>query len=316
MSRILVTGASGFIGRALVAAFSMSGHTVRAAVRRPPQPAFGSTVEVVGLADLAQPLDWRPLLAGTDAVVHLAGVGQTSGVAGDLYDRINHLATARLAAAAAQAGVDRFVFVSSVRAQSGPAAAHTLTERDPAEPGDDYGRSKLAAEAAVRASGVPFTILRPVLVYGPAVTGNFALLMRIAASPLPLPLRNFDNRRSLLALDNFVSAIDFVLTASAAIGETYLVADPGPAPRLSEVITTLREARGRRPLLLPMPPVLFKTALRMLRRADVWERLGGDLVVDSGKLAADGWRPAHDTRSGLAAFARAGATPASGQASL
>jgi len=183
-TRLLVTGANGFVGRAVVTAFA-SNHVVRAAVRQTPQLPFADGVEIVQHPDLSQRLDWAPLLDGVDHVIHLAGIAHTSGVAPAVYDRINHAATAELAAAAARGGVRHLVFVSSLRAQSGPAAAHALSERDEAKPTDAYGRSKLAAEAAVKAAGVPFTILRPVLVYGPGVKGNFALLLRAARSPWP-----------------------------------------------------------------------------------------------------------------------------------
>ena len=179
MSRILVTGASGFVGRAVIAGLAESGQTVRAAVRRPPAPPFAAAVEVAEHGDLAATVDWRPLLAEVDQVVHLAGIAHSGRhTAPELYDRVNRDATAQLARAAAQAGVRRLVFVSSIRAQVGSFADHALTEDDPAAPTNAYGRSKLAAEAAIRDAGAPFTILRPVLLYGPGVKGNFALLMR------------------------------------------------------------------------------------------------------------------------------------------
>jgi nucleoside-diphosphate-sugar epimerase len=314
MSRVLVTGASGFIGNAVVAALARDGYTVRAAVRRP-QLSFPDGVEVVQHPDLVEAFDWRPLLHGVDQVVHLAGIAHTRGADAASYDRVNRLATARLAAAAAQARVGHFVFVSSIRAQSGPAADHALTEHDTPAPTEIYGRSKLAAEEAVRASGVPFTILRPVLLYGPGVKGNLALLARAAATRLPLPVKDFGNRRSLLGIDNFVSALAFVLATPATIGETYVVADPGIPPRLSDVFVTLRQAQGRRAFIMPMSPDYIELPLRLFRRADVWHRIGGNLRVDAGKLIAAGWRPAHDTRGGLTAMVQAAAPRKSGTAS-
>ncbi len=306
MTRLLVTGASGFIGRAVITAFAHGGQTVRAAVRRPPQPAFADGAEAMQHPDLSRPFDWGPLLEGVDQVVHLAGIAHTGpGIAPELYDRVNRAATAELAAAAAQAGVKHFVFVSSLRALSGPSADHALTERDEPEPTDAYGRSKLAAEAAVRASGVPFTILRPVLLYGPGAKGNFALLFRAALSRWPLPVKDFVNRRSLLDIDNFISALAFVFSTPATMGEMYIVADPGIPPRLADLIATIRQAQGRWPLILPLPTHYVETALRMLRRDATWERLGGNLRADPGKLIAAGWRPAHDTRAGLAALVQA-----------
>ncbi|MGO9399127.1 MAG: NAD-dependent epimerase/dehydratase family protein [Xanthobacteraceae bacterium] len=305
MTRILVTGASGFVGRAVVTAFAQSDRTIRAAVRRPPEPAFAAGVEVVQHPDLSQSFDWKPYLEGVDQVVHLAGIAHTGGGAPELYDRVNRRATAELAAASAAAGVRHFVFVSSIRAQSGPSADHALTERDAPAPTDAYGRSKLAAEAAVRSSGVPFTILRPALFYGPGVKGNFALLLRAALSRFPLPVKDFVNRRSLISLDNFISALDFVLSSPTTIGETYVVADPGIPPRLSDLIATMRRAQGRRPLVLPLPTHYLETPLRLLGRDGTWERLGGNLRIDAGKLIAAGWQPLHDTRGGLAALVEA-----------
>jgi nucleoside-diphosphate-sugar epimerase len=315
MSRVLVTGASGFIGSAVVAALARDGYAVRAAVRRP-HLSFPDGVEVVQHPDLAEAFDWQPLLQGVDQVVHLAGIAHTGrGVDRASYDRVNRQATAQLATAAAQAGVKHLVFVSSIRAQCGPAADHALTERDDPAPADAYGASKLAAEEAVHSSGVPFTILRPALLYGPGVKGNFALLARAAATRLPLPVRDFSNRRSLLGIDNFISALAFVLATPATIGETYVVADPGIPPRLSDVFVTLRQARGRRALIIPMSPDYIELPLRLFRRADVWHRIGGNLRVDAGKLIAAGWRPAHDTRGGLAAMVQAAAPRKSGTAS-
>jgi UDP-glucose 4-epimerase len=302
VTRLLVTGASGFIGRAVVSAFAQEGYALRAAMRRPPQPPFAANVEVAQHPDLSRAFDWAPLLEGVDQIVHLAGVAHTAGIAEERYDRVNRQATAELAAAAARAGIRQFVFVSSIRAQSGPAADHALTERDAAAPTDAYGRSKLAAEAAVRAAGVPFTILRPVLLYGPGVKGNFALLLRAARSRWPLPVKDFVNRRSLLGIDNFISALSFVLSAPAAIGQTYVVADPGIPPRLGDLLATLRQALGRWPLIVPMPTHYLEIPARMMRRDDLWDRLGGNLRVDPGNLIAAGWRPAHDTKAGLAAL--------------
>jgi nucleoside-diphosphate-sugar epimerase len=302
MTRILVTGASGFVGRAVIGALAGSGRAVRAAMRRPSAVSFPASVETVVHPDLAHPFDWSPYLDGVAQVVHLAGIAHTGGVATERYERINHAATAELAAAAAQRGIRHFVFVSSIRAQSGPSADHALTERDEAQPTDAYGRSKLAAEAAVRESGVPFTILRPALFYGPGVKGNFALLLRAARSRAPLPVKDFVNRRSLIGIDNFISALDFVLSSPATLGETYVVADPGIPPRLGDLIATLRKAQGRRPFLLPLPPHYLETPLRLLRRRGMWERIGGNLRIDPEKLIAAGWRPLHDTRGGLTAL--------------
>ncbi len=308
VKRLLVTGATGFVGSHVVTAFAQYGDMVRAVVRQPPLPPFAAGVEVVQHPDLSQAVDWAPALDGIEQVIHLAGIAHTGrGVAPELYDRVNHLATAELAAAAARAGVRQFIYISSIRAQSGPAADHALTEHDAAAPTDAYGRSKLAAEAAVRAAGVPFTILRPVLLYGPGMKGNFALLLRAARSYWPLPLKDFVNRRSLLGIDNFISALKFVLSTPAALGETYVVADPGIPPRLADVMATLRKAAGRWPLIVPLPTHYLEIPLRLMGRDHVWDRLAGNLRVDPRKLIAAGWQPAHDTRTGLTELIQDGA---------
>jgi nucleoside-diphosphate-sugar epimerase len=315
MSRILVTGASGFIGSATVTALAKARHHVRAAVRNPEAAEFPASVEVATHADLTSPVDWKPMLEGIDAVIHLAGVAHTGRKTPEsVYDRVNRETTAKIAAAAAAAGVQRFVFISSIRAQTGPAADHALTESDEPRPVDAYGRSKLAAEAAVREAGVPFTILRPVLVYGPGVKGNLARLVEFADSRWPLPFAKFNNRRSLLGIDNLITAMIFALNTPATAGETYVVADPDPM-RLADVIATIREAQGRARMLLPAPPAMFELPFRLVRRYDVFERFGGNLRVDPGKLLAAGWQPRVETRIGLSAMCHAASPRKSGTAS-
>ncbi|MFD2182362.1 NAD-dependent epimerase/dehydratase family protein [Rhodoplanes azumiensis] len=301
--RILVTGASGFVGRGLGPALVRAGHVVRAAARDAtaisPEPA----VERVRLPDLAGEVDWTPLLDGADAVVHLAGIAHRSGVEAGDYDRVIRHATAALARECAARRLP-LVFVSSIGAQTGSAADHVVRETDPPRPVTAYDRAKLAAEAAVREAGGAFTILRPPLVYGPGVKGNMALLMRIADRPWPLPLGAFRNRRSLVARDNLAEAVAFCLATPATRGETYVVADR-EALSVAEMIAVLRTACGRPQRLIPVPPPLIGGLLCAAGRAATWDRIGGALVVDPGKLLAAGWRPAVDTRAGLAAMMRA-----------
>ena len=298
--RTLVTGASGFVGQALVAALAREGMRVRAATRRPGTLSFPQGVEAVAVPDFREGVDWAPLLANVDAVVHLAGIAHV-GLDLDpaIYDRVIHAATTELAAACAKANVRRLVFMSSVRAQSGASAQGVLRETDHPLPAESYGRAKLAAEAAVLAGPTPSTVLRPVMVYGPGVAGNLASLLRIADTPLPLPFAAFRNKRSLVSLDNLIAAIVFALGSEATANETYLVADPEPVT-FADMVASLRRGLGRPPNLFPAPPSLIAAALKVLGRADIWERLGGSLIVDPGKLMRAGWRPQGDTRAGLA----------------
>jgi UDP-glucose 4-epimerase len=303
VSRILVTGASGFIGRTLVAELAGSGHSVRAAMRQPAD-VFPRSVEVVAVSDLTRPVEWRALLKGIDTVVHLAGIAQGgAGITDQTYDRVNRLATAELAGAAKAIGIQHLVFISSIRSQSGPSSTKILRESDPPRPSEPYGRSKLAAEDAVRAAGVPFTILRPVLIYGPGVRGNLARLIELASTPWPLPLGLCRNRRSLLARQNLIGAIHFTLAQPRAKGETYIVADP-TALTLAEIVGAMRAGQGRRPRLLPMPPTFIALAAQAVGRADEWQRLSGNHVADPGKLLQAGWQPTIDTAAGLAALMR------------
>jgi UDP-glucose 4-epimerase len=194
--------------------------------------------------------------------------------------------------------------MSSVRAQSGACAQKVLRETDPPQPSESYGRAKLAAEAAVWSSGTPYTILRPVMVYGPGVSGNLATLLRVVDTPWPLPFAALDNRRSLLSLDNLAAAVACALSSVRAANETYLVADPSPVT-LADILVSLRRGLGRPTRLFAVPPTMLAAACKALGQADAWERLGGSLVVDPGKLIAAGWCPQRDTKAALVRFAKA-----------
>ena len=168
-TRVLVTGSDGFVGRHLVPYLAAQGHKVIAASRA--TPAFEtSNIVPVPLPDLSMPFDWQPLLQQCDIVIHLAGIAHRFA-SDDLYDQVNHRATAALAEAAFRCGIKHLVFVSSIAAQSGSSSDHELTEDEPPRPNNPYGRSKLAAEKAVRAAGVSYTILRPVVIYGEGKKG-------------------------------------------------------------------------------------------------------------------------------------------------
>ena len=313
--KVLVTGASGFIGAPLTAALAQAGYDVRVAVRDRRGRAFPPGIEIAFLPDLAGPIDWAPLVAGMDAVVHLAGIAHVGPDIPDaIYDRVNHRATAALAMAAAAANIRRFVFMSSTRAQAGASANMPLTESAAPAPTDAYGRSKLAAEEAIRRAGVPYTILRPALVYGANPKGNVASLLRLSARLIPLPFGSFANRRSLLALDNLISAVRFALEDPRAQNETFLVADP-QAISLAELVALLRTAGGRNPWLLPVPPALLSAMLVLAGKRDMAERLSGTLIAEPTKLLAAGWQPVTDTTNAIGAMVQAASPRKSGTAS-
>ena len=315
MTRVLVTGASGFIGRPLTATLAAAGYTVRATVRDRGAQDFATGVELALQPDLAAPVVWAALVAGMDAVVHLAGIAHVGGnVPAATYDRVNHLATAELVRAAAAAGIRRFVFMSSTRAQAGAASPKPLIEAAEPRPTDAYGRSKLAAEAAVRAAGMPYTILRPALVYGPHPKGNVAALMRLAALPIPLPFGAFANRRSLLALDNLIAAVRFALEDPRATNETFLVADPN-AISVAELVALLRIGAGRKPWLASVPPALLSAPSKLVGKREMFERLAGDLIAEPDRLIAAGWQPVVDTKTAIARMVQAASPRKSGTAS-
>ena len=296
--RALVTGASGFIGKRLTAELAQEGWQVRAAARDPASVPAGPRVELVAMPDLARPADWSPLLEGVSHVVHLAGIAHAPGSFPDaLYARINAESVGELADQA-RGKVERLVFVSSVRAQAGLTADHTITEADAPAPTDTYGTSKLEAERLVAQSGVPFAVLRPAVVYGAGVKGNIASLATLAKTAMPLPFAGLDNRRSLLALDNFVSAISLVLTAKQAENETYLVADAEPIS-VAELVAAMREGLGRAPHLLRVPQGAVKRILKSFGKEAEWERLSGSFVISPAKLMGIGWRPEIPTRYGI-----------------
>ena len=299
---IALTGATGFIGRHLLKELPKRGYRVRVLLRRPTMLPPEASGAVVG--DLAAPRNMSNALAGVHAVIHSAGLAHgMSGLPEDDYRAINTEATVALARAAARAGARRFVFLSSIRAQSGPAAESVLTEDMEPHPTDAYGRSKLDAERGLAEVGLDWVALRPVLVYGPGVKGNMAALVKLTQLAVPLPLGGLSGRRSLLAVENLVEAVDLVLRTEGSLQRPFIVADPEPLT-IPEMVAALRAGLGRRPGLLPLPAALLGQALRLIGRGEAYERLVGSLVASPAALTRLGWRPPVATRAGLADLAR------------
>jgi UDP-glucose 4-epimerase len=154
------------------------------------------------------------------------------------------------------------------------------------------------------ASGVDYTVLRPAVVYGKGVKGNIAALATIAKTPMPLPFGGLDNERSLLALENLVSAVTHVLAAPEAAGETYLVADAKPIS-VADLVSAMREGLGKPPHLIKVPQGAVKRMMKSFGREADWERVTGRFVIDPGKLLATGWQPTVETRDGIVRMMRA-----------
>lgn len=263
---------------------------------------------MVAVGDIGPDTDWSRALDSIDAVIHLAGRAHVLRREADTlanFRRVNAAGTARLAQQAEQAGVRRFVLISSVKAAADTSIGQGLLESDPPHPGSPYGISKLEGEQSLftAAGRMEPVVLRPPLVYGPEVRANFRALLRLVESGLPLPLGSVRNRRSLIALDNLVDAIVTALSARGVVGGTYYIAD-GPPLSTPALIKELATALGKPARLFTFPPSLLATAASLLGRREQADSLLGSLVVDDRAFrAATGWRPPLDQAAAFSAVA-------------
>ena len=299
MTRVLVTGATGFVGRTLVSTLIGGGHTVVAAVRRR-DASLPPGAEPTVISDIGPETDWREALFGVEAVIHAAAhVHAIGGPRGDprgLHARVNRDGTRRLAQAAAAAGVHRFVFVSTVKVNGERTVPGTpFRESDTPRPETPYGIAKWEGEQALAeiaaSSAMAVTVIRPPLVYGPGVGANFRALLRLCRSGIPLPLGGIDNRLSLIAVENLADILCHAAEAPAAANQTFLVSD-GEDISTSGLIRRLRAAMGRPPRLFPVPAALIRLAGALTGRGESAQRLLDSLTVDDGKLRRVlGWTP-------------------------
>lgn len=298
---IALTGATGFIGQYLLRELSRRGYRIRVLLRRP-HPLPGDCASAV-IGDLARPINMAAALSGVDTVIHSAAIQPTmSGAPESDFRLLNTTATAALARAAERAGIRRFIFMSSIRALSGPTALQVLTDDSEPKPTDAYGRSKRAAEEELAKLDLDWVALRLALVYGPGVKGNMARLIGLARSPYPLPLGQFQAQRSLLSLDNLVAAIECALSAPGPLRRPLIVADP-KALTVAEMVAAMRRGLGRRPFIIPVPTTILETAFRLADRPELYRLLADPLVADPSGLIRMGWVPPVSTLDGLAAVA-------------
>lgn len=293
MRRFLVTGANGFVGRALTSELAAAGFELTLALRNP-RATSGPHREVT-VGDISGATDWSEALRDCAGVLHLAGQIPARGVTEERFRVVNDEATARLAKQAAAAGVRFFMLMSSMAAITDNASERTVSDATPARPVSAYGRSKLAAERhieAFTADGGTGVALRPPMIYGAAAGGSWGMLQKLAATGLPLPLGAVHNRRTGLSIGNLNDAILTVVRAGeAAPTGAYVVADANPIG-LTQMLRLLRQGMGLPPRLLPVPPFLLAKPLMLAGKKGMANSLFEDLVIDAGRFRdAFGWTP-------------------------
>lgn len=308
---VLVTGATGFVGKAILARLVKSGITVVAAVRsNAAVPAPASTMRIENLDGHTQ---WLDGLKNVDVVIHSAArvhiMNDTEVDPLAAFRRVNVEGTLNLARQAAAAGVKRFIFISSIKVNGEETenGRRYLADDVPA-PADPYGVSKMEAEQGLRelAKETPLevVIIRPVLVYGPGVKANFLSMMRWLDKGVPLPFGSINNRRSLVALDNLVDLIVTCMDHPAATNQTFLVSD-GDDLSTTGLLSKMAQALGRNARLLPVPSKLLELGASMLGKRSLSQRLCGSLQVDIEKTRTVlGWNPPLSTEEALAVTAR------------
>jgi nucleoside-diphosphate-sugar epimerase len=306
---ILVTGATGFVGTALCDVLSKQGYRVRRAVRSS-QQVSPENANLIG--DMTQEADWQQALQGVNVVIHLAArthvLDDRSADPLAEYRKVNVQITNALARQAAASGVRRLVFLSSVKVNGESTVGTPFSESNLPAPEDAYGISKLEAEQVLeqiaKTTPLETVILRPPLVYGPQVKGNFLRMLGAVSRGLPLPLASVNNQRSLIYVGNLVDAIVTCIDAPAAAGKTYLVSD-GEDISTPALIGKLAAAMNKSPRLLPCPPALLTLGATMLGKQAAVARLTGSLRVDSTRIRRElGWQPRYSLDQGLNATAQ------------
>ena len=304
---LLVTGASGFVGQALLARLQDCSLNYRSAFRRLPE-SYDQHAVAVGIMN--DTTNWSVALRGIDIIIHLAARAHImSDEAVDPlseYRLVNVAGTLNLARQAAAAGVKRFIFVSSIKVNGETTSGlQPFTESLICEVQDPYGISKKEAEDGLRIiaseTGMDVVIIRPPLVYGPNVKANFLNLMKLANTPIPLPFGVINNKRSMVYVGNLVDFIVLCIDHPAAANQTFLVCD-GEDLSLRSLISLMRASLGRPMRLLPVPAFLFRIAGRVTGKGEVVDRLVGDLQIDSSKAQnLLNWIPPFTVQQGISA---------------
>jgi len=306
MPRILVTGASGFVGTGLCSQLLSKGFSVTAALRKPPTPFRDERIRSVYIGHINELTDWTRATANSDFVVHLAGrahvMREHTVNPITAYREVNVAGTVNLANSAVSAGVKRFIYMSSVKV-NGEENDQAYTELKDACPNDPYGMSKMEAELELMKiatkNKMELVIIRPPLVYGPGVKANFLSLLKLVDYSIPLPLASIRNRRSFIYLGNLIDCVIKCLTHPAAAGRIYLVSDDQDMST-PELIRIIAASMNRRAVFFPFPTSLLQSAGQLLGRAEVVSRILGSLTIDMSRIKKEtGWTPPYSPETGL-----------------
>lgn len=305
--RILVTGATGFIGTRLCQVLVEQGHAVIGLSRRGSGSVAGVDYRAKDFTDTPSLTD---CMEGVDCIVHLAGRAHVMDPRNDapaLYREVNHEATVRLAQLALDVGVKRFIFISTIRV-NGNACDERFTEASVPQPVVAYDRSKLDAENGLRAlldgSPTEWVIIRPPLVYGVEALGNFRTLLKVVDKGLPSPLAQVRNARSLISVNNLARLIALAVQHPDAAGQLFLASDASDVST-HQILVALAEGMRKRLWSVPVPPSLLAWLFKLAGKEDTYTKLCGSLTVDASK-ARDvlGYRPDNDTLTSLAQVGR------------
>jgi UDP-N-acetyl-alpha-D-quinovosamine dehydrogenase len=296
--KVLVTGASGFVGGAALKRLFRDGWEVRGSTRHE-ATRFQPGIESVFVPGMGSDIDWTAALVGVTAIVHCAArVHVLKDVAPDPlaeFRRINTAGTLNLARHAAKAGVRRLVFLSSIGVNGAETFGTPFSAEDRPNPDSPYAFSKHEAETGLREisakTGLEIVIVRPPLVFGPNAPGNFRRLLRAVEKGIPLPLGAIRNRRSFVALDNLIDLLAVCLRHPSASGQVFLVSD-GDDLSTTDLLRRLAAAMGKTLRLIPIPADLLRATLQVLGRPELAQRLCGSLEVDIKKTReVVGWAP-------------------------
>ncbi|QQZ29921.1 SDR family oxidoreductase [Thiothrix subterranea] len=298
MKNILLTGSTGFIGSSLTQHLHQKGYPIIAAIRQI-SDAFSPGIQQVSVSDLLPSTNWTSAINKVDTIIHLAARAHilkdqaTAPLAA--FRETNTYATLNLAQQAANAGVRRFIFISSIGVNGNQTYAKPFTADDLPTPAEPYAISKHEAEIGLRQiateTGMEVVIIRPPLVYGANAPGNFGQLIKTVTRGIPLPLGNIRNQRSLVALPNLIDLITTCIDHPAAANQIFLVSD-GEDLSTTELLQRLSHALGKPARLLPIPQSWLETALTLVGKRAIAQRLCGNLQVDISKTRdLLGWTP-------------------------